>query len=424
MKRRWKMMVGLLLVVGVAAFLTVNKDARGRAVDSWHLAMGRLNAAEVGQRPAEEKPAEPKLPVGVIALDKRKLEALGVTTAEVLAQTDPVKLPVNGVTSYDLDAQNKIRPKFSAIVQKVYVTLGQAIKPGDPIVDVYSAELAKAKLDFTSKKLQADLDQIESDRSKRLRDVKPNPSISEKELLAAVNTAKQSQQAAESAEDLLHVYGLTQAEVDMIKREEGDQKAKMTMRSLTEGIVVRRDVVVGNRYDDSDVLLNIAPLDHFWVYGSIYPSDAGRVQLGQDWEVYLPFIDQTMRAKVESVSSSVDEKTKTFQIRTSVPNLSGRMKADMLVGGNVEIPAFTKARVVIPRLAMISNDGGDFVFVSKGGDPEQFERRRVRVISESSERVVLTAENLKAGERVVDRGGLMLAQMFEDANMTETGAPL
>ena len=420
MKLNWKMPVLLLAVGGAAAFVAINEPARTRAVGFWGRALARVSAAEVPQRPAQSAELGPKLPRGVIVLTTAQKAALGVDTAEVLAQTEPVKIPVNGVTSYNLDAQNKIRPKFSVVVEKVYVALGQAIKPGDPIVDIYSADLAKAKLDFLSKKLQSDLDQIEANRSKSLRDKQP-PSISERELLAAVNTAKQSQQAAE---DLLHVYGLTQAEVEKIKTEEGDQKAKMTMRSLAEGIVVKRDVVVGNRYDDSDVLLNIAPLDHFWVYGSIYPSDAGRVQLGQDWEIYIPFLDQTFRGKVESVSSSVDEKTKTFQIRATVPNLSGRMKADMMIGGNLEIPAFTKARVVVPRLALLSTDGADYVFVSKGGDPEQFERRRVRVIQESSERVILVADNLKPGERVASRGGLMLAQMYEDANMTETGAPL
>lgn len=423
MKLNWKMPVLLLAVGGAAAFVAINEPARTRAVGFWGRALARVSAAEVPQRPAQSAEPGPKLPRGVIVLTTAQKAALGVDTAEVLAQTEPVKIPVNGVTSYNLDAQNKIRPKFSVVVEKVYVALGQAIKPGDPIVDIYSADLAKAKLDFLSKKLQSDLDQIEANRSKSLRDKQP-PSISERELLAAVNTAKQSQQAAEAAEDLLHVYGLTQAEVEKIKTEEGDQKAKMTMRSLAEGIVVKRDVVVGNRYDDSDVLLNIAPLDHFWVYGSIYPSDAGRVQLGQDWEIYIPFLDQTFRGKVESVSSSVDEKTKTFQIRATVPNLSGRMKADMMIGGNLEIPAFTKARVVVPRLALLSTDGADYVFVSKGGDPEQFERRRVRVIQESSERVILVADNLKPGERVASRGGLMLAQMYEDANMTETGAPL
>ena len=423
MKLNWKMPVLLLAVGGAAAFVAINEPARTRAVGFWGRALARVSAAEVPQRPAQSAELGPKLPRGVIVLTTAQKAALGVDTAEVLAQTEPVKIPVNGVTSYNLDAQNKIRPKFSVVVEKVYVALGQAIKPGDPIVDIYSADLAKAKLDFLSKKLQSDLDQIEANRSKSLRDKQP-PSISERELLAAVNTAKQSQQAAEAAEDLLHVYGLTQAEVEKIKTEEGDQKAKMTMRSLAEGIVVKRDVVVGNRYDDSDVLLNIAPLDHFWVYGSIYPSDAGRVQLGQDWEIYIPFLDQTFRGKVESVSSSVDEKTKTFQIRATVPNLSGRMKADMMIGGNLEIPAFTKARVVVPRLALLSTDGADYVFVSKGGDPEQFERRRVRVIQESSERVILVADNLKPGERVASRGGLMLAQMYEDANMTETGAPL
>ena len=422
MKIPWKLIVLGLIVAGLATFLAASPPAREQVRHGWQRVVGEAAKAEA-PRAEPPKPAGPKLPPGVVGVDKEQARTLGIETAEVLAQSEPVKLVVNGMTSYDLDSQTQIRPKFTGTVQKVYVTLGQSIKAGEPLVDVFSAELAKAKIEFEMKRAKAELDKKELDRSHRLFDAKP-PSISEREYLSAVNDEKQSRQAAESAEDILQVYGLTHAEIESIAHETGDQKAKMTMRSPGPGIVVKRDVVVGNRYDMDNVLLNITPLDHFWVDGSVYPSDASRVQLGQMWEISIPFMDTKVRSKVESISSDIDERTRTFRIRATIPNINGRMKADLQVGGFLEIPQFTKDRVSMPRLALVSTDGADYVFLAEGGEPERYRRHVVRVIQENSDRVILVADDLfKAGARVATRGSLVLAQLFEDAGVAESGEP-
>ena len=50
-------------------------------------------------------------------------------------------------------------------------------------------------------------------------------------------------------------------------------KAKMTRLSPVDGIVVLRDVVPGNLYDNNDVLMVIAPLDHLIVWLNVYEAD-------------------------------------------------------------------------------------------------------------------------------------------------------
>jgi len=79
---------------------------------------------------------------------------------------------------------------------------------------------------------------------------------------------------------------------------------------------------------------------------------------------------------------------------------------------------------------MVSTNGSEYVFVRKPkepdarpSDPDQFERRRIVVAQENFDEVVVS-RGLKAGEEVVSNGSLIIAQLFEDQHMVETGVPL
>ena len=138
----------------------------------------------------------------------------------------------------------------------------------------------------------------------------------------------------------------------------------MTFRSPVDGIVIQRDVVAGNFYDNSDVLMVIAPLDQLWVWVNVYELDQGKVAVGQRMEIQFPFLEQSAHGTVEFVASEVSRETRAVQVRASIPNPGGRLKSDMLVKAVLEIPP-VKGQTVIPRLAMVVINGNEYVFVRK-----------------------------------------------------------
>jgi cobalt-zinc-cadmium efflux system membrane fusion protein len=221
-----------------------------------------------------------------------------------------------------------------------------------------------------------------------------------------------SRREYEVARDKLFVFGLSETEVEEVERKAGSQKARMTLRSPTDGLVIERDVVVGNLYDENDTLLVIAPLDRLWVWGNVFESDLDLVKLGQSWEIRFPFLEQKLQGKVEYISNRVDPNTHAVRIRTSIPNTEGRLKSDMLVRGMLEIPPAPGA-TVIPRTALIVGDGRYYVFVQSAANRDKFQRREVGVAQEKGDHLVID-RGLKAGEEVVSVGGLMLAQVYDD----------
>lgn len=415
------LLAGLALPAAAGVFLAVNPPARGRVQKLVRKAWEKVGGGhEVGPAAVPIPHVAPRTSWrGVVSVNAEQAKALGLEVVEARPQTEPNRIDINGTTAYDPNAQTQIRPKFSGLIDRVYVGLGADVEAGDPLVDLFSPDLAEAKFSFEKKVAQHEYDRTEAARARNLLETK---SISEKEYLSRVNDEKRSAAEAKLAKDELLVYGLTEAEIAAIPKEDGTRKAKMTLRAPATGVVIRRDVVQGNRYDVADVLLVIAPLDHFWVWGSVYPDDASRVKLGQVWVVSCPFAGETHRRVVETIASEIDKETKTLRIGTRIGNENGRIKAEMQVRGYLEIPPFAD-RTVVPRTAMVSTDGADYLFVRREGSGGDFERRKVRVVQEHHDTIVV-AEGLKAGEFVAARGSLVLAQMYEDALASEPdGAP-
>ena len=81
-------------------------------------------------------------------------KAIGLLVVTVEPQVEPIKLPLMGRTDYDPNTLSKIRPRFDTLVEKVRAELGQKVKKGDPLVDLFSTDLAAAKNDFQTAYVQ------------------------------------------------------------------------------------------------------------------------------------------------------------------------------------------------------------------------------------------------------------------------------
>ena len=277
---------------------------------------------------------------------------------------------------------------------------GQKVTIGAPLVDLFSTELAAAKNDFQTAYVQWVHDQNLLKMKKRLRDEK---AASEQVVIDAQNDESKSRLTASTAKEKLKVFGVLEEQIELLTRNLGNaampealhvisDKARMTRLSPVEGSVIQRDAVPGNLYDNNDVLLTIAPLDHLFVWVNVYEADQAKVAVGQEMEIRFPYLDKTVPSKVEYIASEVSKDTRAILLRTSVPNIDGKLKADMLVRATLMIPPVA-GQTQIPRQAMVVMNGAEYAFVQKAeqGDTrmQQFERRPLVVAEERDDHVVV-----------------------------------
>lgn len=383
------------------------------------VALGSVGVWRLGLLRGSKPPAVPVAPLppavggdGFVVLSPGRQESLGLTVVAAVRQTDPAGLQLLGTTKYDEDVLSRVRMMFAGRVDKVYVRTGQSVKRGDPLVDLYSTVLADAKSDYEIRLVEWE---YQSQLAKTRGDLRDKGGIAEQLYLETRSEEIRRRRLLEVARDKLLIYGLTDAEVESSHNETGAQKARMTLRSPADGIVVERNVVSGNLYDETDTLLIVTPVDHLWVVGNVFESDLDLVHVGQTWKIEFPFQHSTVTGTLQYVSNRVDPLTHAVHVRTSIPNPNGKLKSDMLVEGALQIEP-QPHRLQIPRAALIVVGDVSYVFVRSADDPNKFARRRVTVVYESARRVLIDS-GLSPGDQVVTTGALMVAQLFEDAQI-------
>jgi len=375
---------------------------------------------------------------GLVQIDDDQIAAIALKTVVARPQTEPIKLHLTGRTAYDEHSLTRIQSRFDALVEGVLVDMGQRVRKGDPLVDLFSTELARAKNEFQTNYVQwrRDLRLLEL-REKLVK----TGAISEQVFVDTQNDESKSRLGYYTSWENLRVLGVPDSEIEPLIANLGESaslegihnvadKAKMTLRSPVDGIVIERDAVAGNLYDNDDVMFVIAPLSHLWVMINVYERDQAKVAVGQRMEIHFPFLEQTFPGAVEYVASQVSKDTRAIQVRASIPNPDHSLKADMLVQAVLDVPAL-EGQTAIPRIAQVVHNGENYVFVRKDpaeghgevdGKTKFFERRRIEVARENSDFVIVDS-GLEAGEEVVAGGSLILAQMYEDLQMVALGAP-
>jgi cobalt-zinc-cadmium efflux system membrane fusion protein len=315
------------------------------------------------------------------------------------AQGDPKPtiLQLSGTTDYVPDTVTIVRTRFgNCRVDEVLVDLGATVKRDDPLLKLFSTDLATAKSEY-------ELACSQWKHDKRIYDLKAPAAeantISKKELIDAEDNESQSRLKMRIAKDKLLGYGLSEEEISSALNENGIQKGTVILRSRGHGVVVKKSVVRGNYYDSHDELMVIAPLDHLYVRGKFSEVDAEKIELGQKLKVAVPFTDRTIDATVDYIDKAIDPQTGTATFRTRIPNAEGRIKAGQYVRVDVDLGPSAKSTRVTDALAERKSE------LSLDERLRKVERSLQRLIEENEgpTRDIKILERLNELERKLDR---------------------
>jgi Cu(I)/Ag(I) efflux system membrane fusion protein len=128
------------------------------------------------------------------------------------------------------------------------------------------------------------------------------------------------------------------------------------------------------------------------------------VKVGQHARVTLPYSSgEVLQATVSFINPVLDPMTRTVKVRIAVQNPGLVLKPDMFV--NVEIMASSRARLVIPRSAVLDSGTRQIVYVEK--EPGLFEMRKV-TLGVRGENEVEVIKGIRKGERVVISGNFLI----------------
>lgn len=216
-----------------------------------------------------------------------------------------------------------------------------------------------------------------------------------------------------------------QALVEVESLQLGDPPPRVTYRAPFGGIVVHRDIALGETVDPGKHLMEIVDLSEVYAEGFVFEGQLAEVREGQTARVAVEaFPGEVFEGRVELVSGALDPETRALRLWVRLANPEIRLRPNMRATLHIVSSAGDSA-VAVPRSAVLGDSGHYVVFVQSDTDELTFARRSV-VLGTRDDRFVEIIEGVLPGDKVVTVGAYQLQYVppkKEDAEQSEEGEP-
>lgn len=190
---------------------------------------------------------------------------------------------------------------------------------------------------------------------------------------------------------------------------------KKDIKAPFSGKIGIRQVNVGQYVQPGDPLVSLQSMDPLYVDFYLPEQDLKDVHVDQSVRISITaFPGKTFNAKVIAIDSKVDQNSRNFKVRASVPNPNGKLYPGVYAQVNVVLPTRNNV-IVIPKYAIAYTLYGDSVYLVKntGKDPKTGKsilkavRQTIQTGEARGENMEIT-KGLKKGDQVVSAGQVKL----------------
>jgi len=328
------------------------------------------------------------------------LRDLRVTTAQVQAAKSAESFAtIQGELRVNEDAYAEVGPPLQGRVTRLLVGVGDRVQDGTPLAELQSVDLGRARASVMAVSARVTLARTALERKRALAAERIAP---EREVQEAEAELAASQADAAAADASLRALGASAQDAAG-----SSEAARFTLRSPVAGIVIARDVVVGQAVGDgSAALFKIANLSQMWLSVHAFERDAVRIVRATPAQVTVAALPgRTITGQVAQVGGQVDPESRTIPIRIVVANPDGQLRPGMSASARLPIGDSTALILTVPSGAL-QRIGDDWVvFIPK--DAGHFE---IRVVGRGRdlEGQVEILQGLRAGDHVVVDGSFVL----------------
>jgi Cu(I)/Ag(I) efflux system membrane fusion protein len=311
-----------------------------------------------------------------VSISPEKVQKLGVKTEAASIKSLTRTIRAVGTVQVDERRLYTVAPRFEGWIQQLYVNAtGQAVKRGEPLMDVYSPELVSAQQEY--------LIALEGIHS--LQESGPV-------VLGGM------QQLTEAALQRLRNWEVPEDELQRLRREDKARQL-LTLRAPVTGVVLEKTAVQGMRFMPGEALYRIADLSSVWLLADVFEQDLGLVHPGQKASITVnAYLGKVFTGKVAFIYPVVNPQTRTAQVRIELPNPKDLFKPAMYARVELAAAHSSAPMVIIPNSAVINSGTRQVVLIEKGEG--RYEPREVKLGLQDDE-YVQVLEGVSAGERVV-----------------------
>jgi RND family efflux transporter MFP subunit len=308
-----------------------------------------------------------------------KLETeIGTTINEIVKDVDVYEV-TNSVFKNYLEIQGKVdaeqnvqvSPQAMGIITNIYANIGQNVSAGQVLAQIDDAVLRQ---NISQLQTSLDLSTNLFNRQKNLWDQK-------------IGTEVQFLNAKTQKESLEKQMSVLRQQASMYK-----------IKSPISGTIDQFDFKIGQAVQPGVPGIRVVNANDLKAKAMVSEAYAGRINQGDEVLVYLPDVQDSVRAKISFASKTIDPMSRSFTVEVKLPSKKS-FRPNMI--SVLKIVDYTNPKAtLVPIKAIQKSETGDYLMVIKGGKAEKVDVKVGNIYNGNAE--ILTG--IAAGDQVVTNG--------------------
>jgi Cu(I)/Ag(I) efflux system membrane fusion protein len=284
---------------------------------------------------------------------------------------------LTAILNTDQMKATSVSARIMGRIDRLYFkNVGDYVRKGDRLFDLYSEELNNAKQEY----------QLTLEKKKTLD-----------------NSIIDFDQLVRSARTKLQLWGLTEMQ---IKELETNNKTSFqtTFYSPASGYITSLNVLEGQYVMEGGTIIRLADLSTLWAEAQVYISQLSQVDPQSIAEVQFPdFPGRSAKGKIEFVNPEINPDTRITLLRVGIPNGGNQLKPGM--SAYLLLKGKQHQTLTLPTNAVVQESKGATVWLQTGQNT--FKSKMIEIGMEDNGRIEIKS-GLQPGDVVVVSGAYLL----------------
>jgi multidrug efflux pump subunit AcrA (membrane-fusion protein) len=424
MIKKYAWVAVLLFCLGL--FLSLHRHSHARNSAGSHEDAGAVDAASDSASrsvsPVTGSAAQSAAPVSISSAEQKQA---GIVVAPVELRPVARTLTVAGQIGMDEKHTSQVGAIADGRIATVNVLEGDRVQRGTvlgelhshmvhetvgALVQAYAAvDRARGAVQFAEQQ-QARYGHLYSIQAASLEESQQ----ADQNLLQAKNQLIDAQASVRMERE--HLSELLQVDPETLTPDNLYSRELVPIRSAVDGVVVARNITVGQVVSTGYIAFVVTNLSTVWVTATVNERDLPLVRMGAAATLTSQgYPDSVFRGRVDMIGDTLDPQTRTVPVRIAVPNPGTKLRPGMFASVQIAEPQTTSG-IFVSQEAMQDINGQTVVFVTPDGT--HFRAQAVNVGLHSGVKAQITS-GLGPSDRIVVSGAFMVKSEMLKGSMDE-----
>lgn len=317
-----------------------------------------------------------------IQLSEQQIQLGNIKTDTLRSGNMNSQTVLTAVLNFDQTKTSAVSSRVMGRIEVLYFkNIGDYIKKGDKLYEIYSEELNNAKQEYLS--------------------------ASQRKKVFADNLMVDFNALIQSARHKLTLWGMSETQISLMEQA-GKATVTTTFYSPNAGYITALNVQQGDNVMEGGTIVQLADLSTLWAEAQVFTSQFAQISANTAIIVRVPpFENEALQGKISFVNPEIIPDSRINLLRVSIPNKNNKLKPGM--SANVYINNGKQTALRLPIDAVIRDSKGATVWIKTGDNT--FKSKMIEVGAEANNFIEIKS-GLMLNDVVVISGAYLLQSEY------------